>query len=270
MAFSGKLFGFFIGLYYGGFGGSLFGLLIGSYFDQMRSGQSHGRRRSGAGYAGFDPFQFVRSATNTASVQALFFDATFSIMGYVAKSDGRVSEKEIAKVEQIMLRSNLHGERRQHRRSIALDAGPGELHKATLGRVGAVKTVRDLREADATDRRRGVQYPTLEARAKRLRARALPIDHRAAVQSEPTHRPARRLGHPEARGALVQSLRTARRRGAPRPLRVPAAPAAVARPAGLLGCFSYRRHAARRRRLRGRGGLRPAAPRCEGGARGGR
>lgn len=40
-------------------------------------------------------------------IQAVFFNASFSIMGHIAKADGRVSEHEIAHAENIMTRMGL-------------------------------------------------------------------------------------------------------------------------------------------------------------------
>jgi DnaJ like chaperone protein len=50
--------------------------------------------------------------------QAAFFSATFSIMGHIAKADGRVSEDEIAMAQQIMDHMQLDAE--QKRAAIAL------------------------------------------------------------------------------------------------------------------------------------------------------
>ena len=45
-------------------------------------------------------------------IESVFFSATFSTMGYLAKADGRVSEAEIALAEAVMARLQLTGERR--------------------------------------------------------------------------------------------------------------------------------------------------------------
>ncbi len=44
---------------------------------------------------------------NQQKIQAVFFNATFSIMGHIAKADGRVSEQEIAHAENVMARMGL-------------------------------------------------------------------------------------------------------------------------------------------------------------------
>jgi DnaJ like chaperone protein len=45
-------------------------------------------------------------------IESAFFSATFSVMGHIAKADGRVSEAEIALAETVMSRLQLTGERR--------------------------------------------------------------------------------------------------------------------------------------------------------------
>ena len=45
-------------------------------------------------------------------IESVFFAATFSTMGHLAKADGRVSEAEIALAESVMARLQLTGERR--------------------------------------------------------------------------------------------------------------------------------------------------------------
>lgn len=47
------------------------------------------------------------------SPQAIFFKATFSVMGCIAKADGRVTEAEIQYAQAVMARMNLSAQRRQ-------------------------------------------------------------------------------------------------------------------------------------------------------------
>jgi DnaJ like chaperone protein len=63
--------------------GVLLGLVLGHLFDQYLA-----RRRDGA-------------RVDAPAVRAAFFRATFSVMGHVAKSDGRVSEQDIAAARRI-------------------------------------------------------------------------------------------------------------------------------------------------------------------------
>lgn len=90
MAWVGKILGFFIGLSLAGPIGAILGLLAGHYLD-----------------GGFiNPF-FVGLQSNRYQIQQTFFKALFSIMGYVAKIDGRVSETEIKLAEQLMQQMRL-------------------------------------------------------------------------------------------------------------------------------------------------------------------
>lgn len=50
---------------------------------------------------------------NHELTQAAFFSSTFSIMGHIAKADGRVSEDEIAMAKQIMAHMKLDDEQKQ-------------------------------------------------------------------------------------------------------------------------------------------------------------
>ena len=113
----GKIVGFILGTFilHPPFG-SLLGLYVGHLFDTGYFGRSLSRRSQQyrPGYSrpwqGFGAQQ--SRAQQRASVQQLFFDQTFSIMGYVAKADGRISEKEIQVAERVMSQMNLHGDKR--------------------------------------------------------------------------------------------------------------------------------------------------------------
>jgi DnaJ like chaperone protein len=83
MAWWGKLAGGAFGFMFGGPLGALLGAAFGHQFDKGL------KRRSADGDL-------------TERTQAAFFTATFAVMGYVAKADGRVSEAEIGQARQIM------------------------------------------------------------------------------------------------------------------------------------------------------------------------
>lgn len=87
----GKIIGGLCGLLVGGAIGLIIGVAIGHWFDRGL-GQSlwHG---GGAGQA---------------QAQQAFFDATFLVMGHIAKADGRVSEAEIENARNVMRRLNLN------------------------------------------------------------------------------------------------------------------------------------------------------------------
>ena len=98
---SGKLIGGLIGLFTSGFFGAIIGVLVGHFFDR------------GFGRAlGFD------YGADRARLQRLFFETTFTIMGHLAKADGRVTEEEISQAENLMVRLGLTPEHR--REAIAL------------------------------------------------------------------------------------------------------------------------------------------------------
>jgi len=89
MAWWGTLLGGTLGFMLGGPLGALLGAALGRNFD-------HGFQHQAA----FGPGQRER-------VQAAFFTATFSVMGHIAKADGRVTHDEIATTETVMSRMQL-------------------------------------------------------------------------------------------------------------------------------------------------------------------
>lgn len=91
MRYTGKLTGGLLGLAFGlGPIGAVVGVLIGHQFDAYTERHSLGRRSAGA-----------------AAVGEQFFRATFRIMGFLAKADGRVSEQEIAAARRVMAQLRL-------------------------------------------------------------------------------------------------------------------------------------------------------------------
>lgn len=92
----GKIIGGLIGYITFGFIGAIIGLFIGNIFDK--------------GYAGV--FQ-LHSPEKLAQRQRVFFETTFSLMGMIAKSDGRISEEEVAHTEHYMNQLGLTPEHRR-------------------------------------------------------------------------------------------------------------------------------------------------------------
>ncbi len=89
----GKLLGGFFGFMIGDFIGALFGVMIGHLFDRgMRNVALLGA---------------VLNGSKQGETQRAFFVALFSIMGHVAKADGRVSPDEIAMARGIMQQMSL-------------------------------------------------------------------------------------------------------------------------------------------------------------------
>jgi len=92
MSWWGKIIGGSFGFMLGGPIGALFGAALGHNLDKGL-GQFAGGETFGPGVK--------------ERVQGVFFTATFSVMGHIAKSDGRVSEDEIAIANELMRQLNL-------------------------------------------------------------------------------------------------------------------------------------------------------------------
>lgn len=91
----GKLIGAFFGYLIAGPAGALFGILIGNVFDRGLSDY-------------FSRPHWTYHSEKRKAVQKIFFDATFSVMGHIAKSDGRVSRQEIQMAQTLMREMNLN------------------------------------------------------------------------------------------------------------------------------------------------------------------
>jgi len=88
---TGIIIGAIIGLVSGGLWGLVFGGVIGGLLSRAAS----------------------KLVTGQFSPQMIFFKATFSVMGHVAKADGRVTEDEIRFARDVMSRMNLNEERQR-------------------------------------------------------------------------------------------------------------------------------------------------------------
>ena len=91
-----KLIGVVAGYYFFGFIGALVGLFLGSVIDRIRA----------FGQGALNPLQ-------NSIRQTVFLETVFISMGKLAKADGRVSEEEIAHVEQFMQKLGMTAEHRQ-------------------------------------------------------------------------------------------------------------------------------------------------------------
>jgi DnaJ like chaperone protein len=93
MSITGKLIGVIIGLLlFRSAWGAIIGLILGHFYDQSVSSV----RRTGGG-------------AGVLEIGERFFAATFEVMGHIAKSDGRVSEAEIAAARKVMAELRLTG-----------------------------------------------------------------------------------------------------------------------------------------------------------------
>ena len=96
MAWWGKALGGAFGFLIGGPLGALMGIAFGHSFDR-----------------GFGNLDGAAGAADQERIQAAFFTATFSVMGYIAKADGRVTRDEIQLAEAVMSRLGLDAEMRE-------------------------------------------------------------------------------------------------------------------------------------------------------------
>jgi DnaJ like chaperone protein len=109
----GKIIGAILGFVIGrGLLGALVGLVVGHQFDLLA------RRNSGGGLAqrrapGAVAPDGQGQAGDPAELRRAFFEATFQVMGHVAKSDGRVTEQEIDAAREAMRRFSLGENERQ-------------------------------------------------------------------------------------------------------------------------------------------------------------
>jgi DnaJ like chaperone protein len=117
MRWNGKIVGLIVGLLSGHPLGVLLGVFIGHLFDTdffhkwLRKGQ----------------------IDHSQQTQRVFFDATFSVMGYLAKADGRVTESEIQAAEHVMQEMSLDQDmRREAIRLFNLGKQPDFDLKATM------------------------------------------------------------------------------------------------------------------------------------------
>ena len=95
MSITGKLVGAILGLLiFRNPWGVIIGLILGHFYDQSVAARGSARRGPGA---------------TVLEIGERFFTATFEVMGYVAKSDGRVSEAEIAAARKVMAELRLDG-----------------------------------------------------------------------------------------------------------------------------------------------------------------
>jgi DnaJ like chaperone protein len=92
----GKIIAGLIGWQIAGFFGAIIGFYIGSYFDR-----------------GLGSFSRPLSSAEQARVGACYFETTFTLLGFLAKADGRISEEEIAQAEALMARMGLTAQHRQ-------------------------------------------------------------------------------------------------------------------------------------------------------------
>jgi DnaJ like chaperone protein len=164
MKFTGKVLGGTLGLLAGGPIGAAVGVLLGHQFDEYSDSSDEPRLRNDA---------------DASAIGDQFFRAAFRTMGHVAKSDGRVSESEIAAARAVM--SDLRLMPHQVRAAIDyftqgkqpdfnLNAELGSLAAICRGRPGLLRTFLEIqvRAALAGNNMEGPQRQLLGYMANRL------------------------------------------------------------------------------------------------------
>ena len=82
--------------------GVITGVFLGHLFDRSSRSSGWASRGEGVGFG----------RASQERTQAAFFTATFSVMGHISKSDGRVSPEEVQLAEQVMQQMRLSKEQR--------------------------------------------------------------------------------------------------------------------------------------------------------------
>lgn len=103
MNYWGRILGTLFGFMFGRFIGAVLGYIVGHFFDK---GYSQNFDQMG----GFGRFF---SSQDELKSQAIFFHALFSVMGHVAKADGKVTDTEIQMATNLMNQMGLEGDIRR-------------------------------------------------------------------------------------------------------------------------------------------------------------
>ncbi len=109
MAWWGKALGGAFGFMIGGPLGALMGIAFGHSFDR-----------------GLGKLDSEEWHTEQERIQAAFFTATFSVMGHIAKADGRVTRDEIKLAEAVMDRLGLNPEMRESAKKLFNEGKAGD------------------------------------------------------------------------------------------------------------------------------------------------
>jgi DnaJ like chaperone protein len=180
MKWIGKITGGVLGALVLGPPGALIGALLGHQFDE------HSDANGSPDTIGAD------SPEELAAIGDRFFRATFRVMGYLAKADGRVSELEIAAARSVM--GDLHLNAAQVQQAIAcftegkrpqfdLNAELSQLAAACRGRTGLARVFLEiqLRAALAGNDLEGPVRPLVNRVAAALSVSSLELAHIEAV-----------------------------------------------------------------------------------------
>jgi DnaJ like chaperone protein len=176
MKWMGKLTGGLLGMLTLGPIGAALGVLLGHQFDELNE----------------EAQSSDATPEDVALISARFFRATFRVMGYLAKADGRVSEREIVAARAVMAELRLHGA--QVREAIALftagkeprfdpDAELAELRRACRGRPDILRMFIEIqvRAALAGNDLEGAVRPLMSRIARSLGIGAFELAQLEAV-----------------------------------------------------------------------------------------
>ncbi|MEL6710109.1 MAG: co-chaperone DjlA [Pseudomonadota bacterium] len=141
MQWWGKIIGAFFGHLFGGIWGAIFGAMLGHQFDR------------GWRQIPLHQFQHPFNFTSREQVEAIFFRATFQIMGKLAKADGQISQAEIRLAEQVITQLGLNATQRAEAIRLFnegkadqcdLQARLHELGQVCRGRPGLLQTFLEI------------------------------------------------------------------------------------------------------------------------------
>ncbi len=103
----GRILGTLFGFMFGKIVGALLGFYVGYLIDR-------GLKKDFDNVGGFNGFFGKRSRVDR---QAVFFHATFSVMGHIAKSNGRITDDHIRVAELLMNEMQLNGQQKKEAQS---------------------------------------------------------------------------------------------------------------------------------------------------------
>jgi DnaJ like chaperone protein len=157
--------------------GALLGVLVGHQFDEHEKS---------------DALPEPPAAEDLAAIGERFFRATFRVMGYLAKADGRVSEQEIAAARRVMDELRLNGAQVQEAigcftagklPGFDLDAELAGLSHACSGRPDLTRVFLEIqvRAALAGNNLEGPVRPLMQRIARALAISSLEFAHVEAV-----------------------------------------------------------------------------------------
>ena len=175
MRYTGKVVGGLIGMFLGPIG-ALAGVLLGHQVDEHLDRQE----------------PQLPGPEDLAAISERFFRATFRVMGYLAKADGRVSEQEISAARAVMAELRLDAPRVQQaiecftagkQPGFELDAELGDLGRACAGRPDLVRVFIEIqvRAALSGNNLDGPVRPLVNRVAGRLGVSPFEVAHIEAV-----------------------------------------------------------------------------------------